>query len=75
MYVPTSYVGLLFCGDLSLVEAWNRLCGAIVDAADKAACWPLIDWLRAVIVRSGPNIHSALVVPEPSAPLPDALLL
>ena len=28
-----------------------------------------------MIVRYGPNTHSALVVPEPSAPLPDTLLL
>ena len=53
----------------------ERLHRAIVDAASEAACWPLIDWLRAAIVRSVPNTHSPLVVPEPSAPLPDTLLL
>ena len=28
-----------------------------------------------MIIRSGPNNHSALDVPKPSAPLPDVLLL
>ena len=75
VYVPAPYVGLLLCADLSPVEAWNRLRGAIVDAAEEDACRPLIDWIHAVIIRSGSNTHSALIVPEPSAPLPDALLL
>ena len=75
VYVPAPYVGLLLSVDLSPVEACNRLCRAIVDAAAKAACRPIIDWLRAAIVRSGPNTHSPLVVPDPSAPLPDTLLL
>ena len=57
------------------MEARNRLCGAIADTADEAACQPLFDWLLYEIIQSGPNTHSALVVPEPSAPLPDALLL
>ena len=50
MYVPAPFVGLLLCADLTLVEAWNRLHGAIVDDAAEAACRPLIDWVRAVIV-------------------------
>ena len=61
--------------DLTPVEAWQRLRGAIVDAAAKYACRPLIDWLPAALVRSGPNALSALRVPEPSAPLPDGLLM
>ena len=75
VYIPAPYVGLLFFADLSPVEAWIPLHGVSVDAAAEAACRPLIDWLRAAIVRSGPNTHSVLVVPEPSAPLPDTLLL
>ena len=75
VYVSAPYVVLLLRNDLSLVEAWNRLRGAIIDAAAEAACRPMIDWLHAAIVRSGPNAHSALVVPNPSEPLPDALLL
>ena len=75
VYVPTPYVGLLLIADVSSVELWNRLCRAIVDTAAEAACRPIINWLRATIVRSGPNTHSALVVPEPLVPLPDALLL
>ena len=39
------------------------------------ACRPLIDWLRAAIVQAGPNTYSALMVPKPSAPLTNALLL
>ena len=74
MYVPTPYVGLLLCADITPVEAWNLLRGAIVDTAAEAACRPLIDWLRATIVQSGPNTHSTLIFPEPLAPLPDALL-
>ena len=70
MYVPAPYASLLLSDYLTPVEAWNRIRGAIVDAAAKAACWPVIDWLRAVIVRSGPNTYSALVVPDPSAPYP-----
>ena len=75
MYVPDPYVGLLLGNDLTLVEEWNCLRGAIVDAASKAACRPIIDWLRAAIIRSGPGTYSALVIPEPLAPLPDALFL
>ena len=45
VYVPSPYMGLLLCTDLSLVEARKRLCGAIADTADEAACQPLIDWL------------------------------
>ena len=41
----------------------------------EAVCQPFIDWLSATIVRSVPNTYSALVVPDPSAPLTDALLL
>ena len=74
-YVPAPYVVLLLCADLSPLESWNRLCRSIVDTAAEAACRPLFDWIRTVIVRSGPNTHSTLVVTEPSAPLPDALLL
>ena len=62
VYVPAPYVGLLLCAEISPAEAWNRLHGEIVDAAAKNSCQPLIDWLRAAIVRSGPNTHSALVV-------------
>ena len=75
VYVPAPYVGLLLCADFSPVEAWNHLCGAIFNATAEADCRPLIDWLRAAIVRSGPNTHSAIVLPKPSAPLLDALLL
>ena len=75
VYFPAPYVGLLLSEDISPVEAWNRLRGAIVDAAAEAACQPIINWLRAAIIRSGPNTHSTIVVPDPSAPLPDALLL
>ena len=49
--------------------------GAIVDAAAEDACRPIVDWLRAVLTRSGPDAPSTLVVPDPLAPLPDALLL
>ena len=50
VYVPAPYVGLLLCADISTVEAWKCLRGAIVDAAAKAACWPLIDWRLTAIV-------------------------
>ena len=75
VYVPAPYVGLLLSADRSPVEYWNRFHGAIVDAASEAACRPIIDWLRAAIVRSVPNTHSVLLVPDPSATLSDALLL
>ena len=75
VYVPAPYVGLLLSADLSPVEAWKRLRGAIVDAAAEAAYRPIIDCRCATIVQSGPNTHSALMVPDPSAPLPDAILL
>ena len=75
VYVPVAYVSILLCAEISPVEGRNRLRGEIVGAAAKALCRPLIDGLRASILRSGPNTHTALVVPEPSVPLPDALLL
>ena len=61
--------------DITPIEAWHRVRGVIVDAAAEDACRPIIDWIRAALVRSGPNTLSALRVPEPSAPLPNALLL
>ena len=75
VYVPARYVGLLLCAHLTPAEARNRLRRAIVDAAAEADYRPLIDWLHAAIVRSVSNTHSTLIVPEPSAPLPDTLLL
>ena len=75
MYVPAPYVGLLLGANLTPVEAWNRLWEAIFDAATEDTCGPLINWLRAAIVRASPDSYSVLVVPEPSAPLPDRLLL
>ena len=75
VYVPAPYVGLLLSKDLSPVEAWNRLCGEIVDAGAEATCRPIIDWLRAAIVRSGPNKHSTLMVPNALAPLTETLFL
>ena len=41
VYVPAPYVGLLLSGDLTPVEAWQRLRGAIVDAATEDACFPI----------------------------------
>ena len=75
VYVPDPYVGLFLGNNLTPVEAWNRFRGAISDAATEAACRSIIDWLRTTIVRSGPVTYSALVVFEPSSPLPNALLL
>ena len=75
MYVPAPYVGLLLSGDLTPVEAWQHLRGEIVDAAAEDACCPIVDWLRAALTRSELDALSNLVVPDPSAPLPDALLL
>ena len=49
--------------------------GAIVNAAAEDACRPIIDWLCAALTRSGTDALSPLMVPEPLAPLPDALLL
>ena len=75
VYVPAPYVGLLLGSDLTPIEAWQRVRGAIVDATAEDACRPIVDWLQATLVRSGPNTLSALRVTEPSAPLPDKLLL
>ena len=75
MYVSAPYVGLLLSGDLTPVEAWQRLRGASVDVAAEDACRPIVDWLHAALTRSGPDALSTLVVSDPSAPLPDALLL
>ena len=75
MYVPAPYVGLLLSGDLTPVEAWQHLRGAIVDAVAEDACRPIVDWLCAALTRSVRDTLSTLVVPDPLAPLPDALLL
>ena len=74
VHVPDLYICLLLGNNLTPVEAWNLLQRAIVDAAAKAAGWPVIDWLHAAIVRSSPGTFSALVVPELLATLPDTLL-
>ena len=49
--------------------------GAIVDAAAEDACRPIVNWIRAALTRSGLDDLSTLVVPDPSSPLPNALLL
>ena len=69
VYVPAPYVGLLLGSRLTPIEAWHRLWGAIVDAVAEDAYRPLIDWLRASLVRAIPNNYSALMVPEPLATL------
>ena len=43
VYVPAPYVGLLLSGDLTPIEVWQRLRGAIVDAAAEGACRPIVD--------------------------------
>ena len=43
VYVPAPYVGLLLSGDLTPVEAWMRLRGAIVNAAAEDAFRPIIN--------------------------------
>ena len=75
VYVPSPYVDLLLGSDLTPIEAWQRVRGAIVNAAAEDACQPIVDWLRSALVRSGPNALSALRVPKPSLPLLDTLLL
>ena len=79
VYIPAPYIGLLLSDDLTPLEAWNRLHGAIdeaaAEAAAEAACHPIIEWLHAAIVRYILNTHSALVVPDTSEPLPNTLLL
>ena len=55
VYIPAPYVGLLMGDDLTSIEAWHRLQGAIVNAAEEEACQPLIDCLQAALVRAGTN--------------------
>ena len=50
VYVPAPYVGLLLGVNLTPVEAWNRLQGAIVDSTAEDASRPLINWLQAALV-------------------------
>ena len=57
-----------------LIEDWHRVRGSIANTSAQDACRPIIDWLRASLVRSGQNALSMLRVPEPLAPLPDTLL-
>ena len=54
VYVPATYVSLLLSGDLTPIEAWQRLRESIVDAVAEDACRPIVDWLRADLTRSGP---------------------
>ena len=49
-YVPTPYVGLMLGANLTPIEAWHRLRGAIINAAAEEACRPLIDCLRAALI-------------------------
>ena len=50
VYVPSPYVKLLLCANLTPIEAWHRLRGAIINAAAEEACRPLIDCLRAALI-------------------------
>ena len=75
VYVPAPFVGLLLGQDLTPVQAWNRVRGAVVDAGAEASSKPLVDWLRVALTRAAPNAYPMLRVDEPAAPLPDVLLL
>ena len=72
---PPPFVTIMLGGDLTPREAWNRLRGAIVAAGMATECTPLIGWLRVALVRSATDLGSALVVADPTAPLPDEQLL
>ena len=69
------FVPILLVGNISLVEACQRLRGALVAANLEADFCAVMDWLRFVLVCSAPDALSHLVKAEPTDPLANAVLL
>ena len=51
IYLPTPFVGVFLERNLTPVEAWSCLRGAIVDAGSTVYCCLVIDWLRFSLTR------------------------
>ena len=71
IYLPAPFVGILLEHYLTPVEAWSRLCGAIVNTGSTVDCNPITNWLRvALTMRSGIDHPSPLAMSRTAAPRP-----
>ena len=73
--LPVPIVRIFLKWDLTPVEAWTRLHGAIVDGGLKTYCCPIIDWIRVSLTLSTVDGKSPLDMPHPTVLLADEYLL
>ena len=71
VYTLTPLCPILLCGNLIYVQLWMRLCSAIATVGLESPYKVLIDWMHVVLVHSGPDAQSLLILPPPMAPLVD----
>ena len=75
LYLPVPLVGIFPKRDLTPMEAWIRLRGAIIDRGLYIYCCPIIEWLRvALTLKTGDN-KSPLTIMRPTVPMADGDLL
>ena len=76
LYLHAPFVGIFLERDLTPVEAWSSLHGAIVDAMATFDCCPIIYWLQVAFTRkSGVNQQSLLAMYRPTDPLAEGNLM
>ena len=57
------------------MEAWNRLCGAIVDRGLEVDCRLIIDWLHVTLTLKTGDEKAPLAMLHPTVPLAYIYLL
>ena len=74
-YIPTPFVRLFVEHYLTTVEAWNRLCGAIIDGGLEVGCRPIINWLRVDLTLKTGDEKPPLAMLQPTMLLENGDLL
>ena len=74
-YLPETFMGILLKRNLTPVEAWIFLSGAIVDNGAMVDFRPITNWIRVAITRKSETYQlSPLAMPRPTSPLADRYL-
>ena len=71
VYTLTPLYPILLCGNLIYFQLWMRLCSAIATVGLEYLYKVLIDWMHVVLIHSGTDAHSLLILPSPMSPLVD----
>ena len=69
MFVPPTFVGILLKIDLPPVQAWAHSHDAVVTSGLSKERKNLLNWLQAVLLRSGPHAVHPIVVTKITAPV------